>query len=106
MLDGTSHVTTVRWLGVGGAEIESPRLPAGLGEVVWLAFELVVAGRPRTVVSTCRVSWIDRDRAHLSFVGLSDDMAVVSQAFEPTMAGPRPVVPTQDSSFAGASLRG
>jgi len=101
---GASVGTTVTWLGVGGAEVVAPRFPAGMGEVVWLAFELVTDGRPRTVVSTCRVSWIERDRARLSFVGLSDEMSAMVETQEPTIGSPRPRhVPTKDLARASGT---
>lgn len=105
LADGSSLVTSVRWLGVSGAELVASRLPVELGEVVWLTFELVVTGRPRTVVMTCRVSWVDGNRARLRLTGLSDELEAMPQTLEPTHAGPQPKeVPTQELSAQASAM--
>jgi FHA domain len=73
--DGSSVTTLVVSLGAAGAEIIAPRLPLRVGEVVWLAFELVSSGRSRTVVQTCRVDRIEHESIGLSFVGLASEPA-------------------------------
>lgn len=89
LADGSSRIATVRSLGVAGAELEAPRMALAEGDVVWLAVELVIASRPHSVVSTCRVSSRVGDRVQLSFVGLSDEREIVPQSLDTTLASSR-----------------
>lgn len=104
--DGTSVATSVRRLAVDGAEVAMSRLPVNVGEVVWLAFELVDATRPRSVVSTCRVISVDRDSMHLGFVGLSDEWECLPQEVEPTVAARVRPAPIRESSSTAAGMGG